>query len=119
MASAEGTGDAVKLSGKSHLRSLDDPSLVQLRLRALFGVGARAEIVSHIVARRTSGVQFGGYHRACHLLRPLPALHAARLQPPVPMNGDLVERTIAWSRTLFEGLAGGNADVLSADTRAG
>lgn len=32
-------------SGKSRLRDLREPSLLQLRLRALFGVGARAEIV--------------------------------------------------------------------------
>lgn len=32
-------------SGKSRLRSLEQPSLLQLRLRAIFGVGSRAEIL--------------------------------------------------------------------------
>jgi hypothetical protein len=35
----------VALSGKSRLRELSMPSLLQLRLRALFGVGTRAELV--------------------------------------------------------------------------
>jgi hypothetical protein len=35
----------VTLSGKSRLRELSVPSLLQLRLRALFGVGGRAELV--------------------------------------------------------------------------
>jgi hypothetical protein len=35
----------VALSGKSRLRELSVPSLLQLRLRALFGVGTRAELV--------------------------------------------------------------------------
>ena len=40
-------GDAYDLqpSGKSRLRGLEEPSMLQLRLRAMFGVGARAEIV--------------------------------------------------------------------------
>jgi hypothetical protein len=32
-------------SGKSRLRSIEQPSLLQLRLRAMFGVGSRAEIL--------------------------------------------------------------------------
>jgi hypothetical protein len=35
----------VALSGKSRLRELSVPSLLQLRLRAMFGVGTRAELV--------------------------------------------------------------------------
>jgi hypothetical protein len=34
-----------RLSGKSRLRELSVPSLLQLRLRAMFGVGTRAELV--------------------------------------------------------------------------
>jgi hypothetical protein len=39
----------VALSGKSRLRELSVPSLLQLRLRALFGVGTRAELVRLMV----------------------------------------------------------------------
>lgn len=40
-----GTPYAVDLSGKSRLPDLAQPGLLQLRLRAIFGVGARAEIL--------------------------------------------------------------------------
>jgi hypothetical protein len=41
---------AFKASHKSRLESFDSPSLVSLRLRALFGVGARAEIVRQLLS---------------------------------------------------------------------
>jgi hypothetical protein len=41
----------IALSGRSRLPDLNRPSLVQLRLRALLGVGARAEIVRVLVSR--------------------------------------------------------------------
>ena len=44
----------VVLSGKSRLGSLHDPSLIQLRLRAIFGVSARAEIVRVLLTRPSS-----------------------------------------------------------------
>lgn len=49
-----GSADAepydVKRSGKSQLRDLRSPALLQLRLRAMLGVSARAEIVRVLVA---------------------------------------------------------------------
>lgn len=41
----------VKLSGKSILPKLDSPSLLMLRLRNLFGPGARADILTHFLTR--------------------------------------------------------------------
>ena len=41
---------AVRLSGKSRSPDLSRPSLTRLRLRALFGVGARAEIVAELLS---------------------------------------------------------------------
>lgn len=43
--SDRGRAYEIELSGKSRLRELSAPSLLQLRLRALFGVGTRAELV--------------------------------------------------------------------------
>lgn len=41
------------LSGKSHLPPLSRPPLLQLRLRALFGVGARSDIIGAVLAHRS------------------------------------------------------------------
>jgi hypothetical protein len=38
-----------RVTGRSTLRSLEEPSLVYLRMRAMFGVGARAEILRHLL----------------------------------------------------------------------
>jgi DNA-binding transcriptional ArsR family regulator len=43
----------VALSGRSQLPDLSRPSLLQLRLRALLGIGARAEILRVLLARPT------------------------------------------------------------------
>lgn len=40
------------LSGKSRLPALTRPALLSLRLRALFGVGARADIIGAVLSRR-------------------------------------------------------------------
>lgn len=45
------------LSGKSRLPALTHPALLSLRLRALFGVGARADIIGAVLSRR--GEEFG------------------------------------------------------------
>ena len=46
------------LSGKSRPPNLEHPSLLQLRSRYVFGVGARADIVSNLVMRsRLAGAQ--------------------------------------------------------------
>lgn len=41
------------LSGKSCLPALTHPALLSLRLRALFGVGARADIIGAVLSRRS------------------------------------------------------------------
>jgi hypothetical protein len=38
-----------RVTGRSTLRSLDEPSLIYLRMRSMFGVGARAEILRHLL----------------------------------------------------------------------
>lgn len=40
-----------KLSGKSSLPTLESPSLIMLRLRSLFGPGAKADILTHFLTR--------------------------------------------------------------------
>lgn len=42
---------AHKLSGKSFMLTLEQPSLLMLRLRNLFGPGAKADILTHIMTR--------------------------------------------------------------------
>jgi hypothetical protein len=42
-------------TGRSRLRPLEEPALVCLRVRAMFGVSARAEILRHLLARQGSG----------------------------------------------------------------
>jgi hypothetical protein len=42
---SEGTGEAARLSGKSSPPDLNRPALLQLRLRALFGTSARADVL--------------------------------------------------------------------------
>jgi hypothetical protein len=46
----------VSLSGKSSLPALDSPSLLMLRLRNLFGPGAKADILTHFLTR--NGMHF-------------------------------------------------------------
>jgi hypothetical protein len=46
----------VRLSGKSLLPSLESPSLLMLRLRNLFGPGAKADILTHFLTR--NGMHF-------------------------------------------------------------
>ena len=43
-------------SGRSTLRPLEEPALVCLRLRAMFGVSARAEILRHLLAQPGRGL---------------------------------------------------------------
>lgn len=45
-APASGADWRIRLSGKSSAPNLERPALVNLRLRALFGVGARADVIS-------------------------------------------------------------------------
>lgn len=59
-----------RLSGKSRPPSLELPSLVQLRSRYIFGVGARADILSRLVmrgrgdvAQRATAISPSGYTR--------------------------------------------------------
>lgn len=53
---AEITQFKARLSKKSALRSLESPSLLLLRLRNLFGPGAKADILSHLLTK--SDMQF-------------------------------------------------------------
>jgi hypothetical protein len=49
---ANGTADGpAALSGKSRLPALTLPALISLRLRALFGVGARADLIGALICR--------------------------------------------------------------------
>lgn len=48
-AAGHGEPSQVRLSGKSRAPNLEQPALVNLRLRALFGVGARADIITAIL----------------------------------------------------------------------
>lgn len=55
--SEEGEADfAFKVSGKSLLPALESPSLLMLRLRNLFGPGAKADILTHFLTR--NGMHF-------------------------------------------------------------
>jgi hypothetical protein len=60
--------DERRLSGKSRLPSLELPSLLQLRSRYIFGVGARADVLSRLVmpgrnagAQRAAAIRPTGY----------------------------------------------------------
>ncbi len=53
---AKSTLFRTKVSGKSILPSLDSPALLMLRIRSLFGPGARADTLTHFLTR--SGLQF-------------------------------------------------------------
>jgi hypothetical protein len=53
---AQTTPFKTKLNGKSLLPSLDSPSLLMLRMRSLFGPGAKADTLTHFLTR--SGLQF-------------------------------------------------------------
>jgi len=46
----------VKPGGKSRLSDLNRPALLHLRLRALFGTGARADVVAAFLSRRSSSL---------------------------------------------------------------
>jgi hypothetical protein len=50
---SDGTEEAVRLSGKSSPPDLSRPALIQLRLRALFGTGARADVLRLLTIRPT------------------------------------------------------------------
>lgn len=50
------TGFALKVSGKSLLPALESPSLLMLRLRNLFGPGAKADILTYFLTR--NGMHF-------------------------------------------------------------
>ncbi len=55
----EGTQTAplkIQVSGKSLLPSLDSPSLLMLRMRSLFGLGAKADTLTHLITK--SALQF-------------------------------------------------------------
>lgn len=52
----EGVHFAFKLSGKSKLPALESPSLLMLRLRSLFGPGAKADILSYFLTK--NGMHF-------------------------------------------------------------
>ena len=52
----EGADFALKVSGKSLLPALGSPSLLMLRLRNLFGPGAKADILTHFLTR--NGMHF-------------------------------------------------------------
>ena len=52
----EGADFALKVSGKSLLPALESPSLLMLRLRNLFGPGAKADILTHFLTR--NGMHF-------------------------------------------------------------
>ncbi len=52
----EGADFPLKVSGKSLLPALESPSLLILRLRNLFGPGARADILTHFLTR--NGMHF-------------------------------------------------------------
>lgn len=50
------TGFALKVSGKSLLPALESPSLLMLRLRNLFGPGAKADVLTYFLTR--NGMHF-------------------------------------------------------------
>jgi hypothetical protein len=52
----EGADFTLKVSGKSLLPTLESPSLLMLRLRSLFGPGAKADILTHFLTR--NGMHF-------------------------------------------------------------
>lgn len=71
------------LSGKSRLPALERPALLSLRLRALFGVGARADIIGAVLSRRAedfgaADLVFIGYSKR-NLAEALDMLAAAGL----------------------------------------
>jgi hypothetical protein len=71
------------LSGKSRLPALTRPALISLRLRALFGVGARADIIGAVLSRRSedfgaADLVFIGYSKR-NLAEALDMLAAAGL----------------------------------------
>lgn len=39
-------------SGKSQLRSFEDPSMIHFRLRSFFGVGAKADVIAYLLTER-------------------------------------------------------------------
>lgn len=45
-----------QITGRSTLRPLEEPALICLRTRAMFGVGARAEILRHMLVQRNGGI---------------------------------------------------------------
>lgn len=71
------------LSGKSRLPALTEPALLSLRLRALFGVGARADIIGAVLSRPSedfgaADLVFVGYSKR-NLAEALDMLAAAGL----------------------------------------
>jgi len=71
------------VSGKSRLPALTRPALLNLRLRALFGVGARADIIGAVLSRRSedfgaADLVFIGYSKR-NLAEALDMLAAAGL----------------------------------------
>ena len=71
------------LSGKSRLPALTRPALLSLRIRALFGVGARADIIGAVLSRRSedfgaADLVFVGYSKR-NLAEALDMLAAAGL----------------------------------------
>jgi hypothetical protein len=82
--SSSGAASApTSLSGKSRLPALTRPALLSLRLRALFGVGARADIIGAVLSRRSedfgaADLVFIGYSKR-NLAEALDMLAAAGL----------------------------------------
>ncbi|MCB1149678.1 MAG: hypothetical protein KDK48_05880, partial [Chlamydiia bacterium] len=80
----------VKLSGKSLLPPLDSPSLLSFRLRSLFGIGARADILTYLMIQEKTQVTAGdlvelGYSKRS-LLTALDTLAACDLLTAIPIR---------------------------------
>ena len=92
---AHGEQFRIRLSGKSRPPDLEQPALINLRLRALFGVGARADIITAILNWPApdfgaSDLVFVGYTKR-NLADALDAL----------ADGGLLERTRVGNRLRF------------------
>jgi hypothetical protein len=90
-----GEPSKVRLSGKSRAPDLEKPALVNLRLRALFGVGARADVITAILNwpapdLGASDLVFVGYTKR-NLADALDAL----------VDGGLLQRTRVGNRVRF------------------
>ncbi len=81
--SSEAASVPASVSGKSRLPALTRPALLSFRLRALFGVGARADIIGAVLSRRSedfgaADLVFVGYSKR-NLAEALDMLAAAGL----------------------------------------